>query len=343
MTKIAFELSGEHSVIPGAEVTGALEAEEIDFLIYRQFDQLLIIEIRKSNISLMDVLAKRLSMTWHIIQVLGICDAVLSDIIKMVESVEIDHARSLTYRIRTKKIKRKNQISSEVLERYIGKTFFDNGYRADLKDPDVQYRIVLSDGKCIFGKTLGSIDRSAFEHRNPSNKPFFYPGVVMPRLARAMVNIARTKRGSVVLDPYCGTGGILVEAGLIGAVTLGCDIQKKIIMGGQMNLDYYSVDYSIFLQDAGNMALGDECVDCIVTDPPYGRSAIIWAQSLDHLMRYSLKEMYRVLRPGGKAIVVSECYLDKLAVEAGFHVIEVYIQRVHRSLTRRITVLDKVS
>ncbi len=165
----------------------------------------------------------------------------------------------------------------------------------------------------------------------------------MPRLARAMVNIARTKRGSIILDPYCGTGGILVEAGLIGAVTLGCDIQKKIIMGGQMNLDYYSVNYSILLQDAGDMALRDECVDCIVTDPPYGRSAIIWARSLDHLMRYSLKEMYRVLRPGGRAVVVSECHLEDLAAEVGFHVVEVYIQRVHRSLTRRITVLDKVS
>ena len=343
MTLIAFELSGEHSVIPCAEVIGVLEAEGIDFLIHRRFDQLLIIKTCTSNIPLMDVLTRRLAMAWHILQVSGICDAAQPDIIKMVESVEIDHNRSLTYRIRTKKIKRKNEISSDDLERGIGKVFYDNGYKADLKNPDVEYRAVLSDGKCIFGKILGSIDRSAFEHRNPSNKPFFYPGVIMPRLARAMVNIGRTKHGSIVLDPYCGTGGILVEAGLVGAVTLGCDIQKKIIMGGQMNLDYYSVNYSILLQDAGNMALGDECVDCIVTDPPYGRSAIIQAQSLDHLMRYSLKEMYRVLRSGGRAVVVSQCHPEDLAVEVGFHVVDVYIQRVHRSLTRRITVLDKVS
>lgn len=345
MTLIAFELSGEHPDIPVAEVIGALESEDIEFYIQNQFDQVLIVDISNANIyQLVQVgkLSKRLALTWHIIHVLGISDSTLSDIINMVENVDFDKPASLTYKIRSKKIKRKSHISSEDIERKIGGVLYNKGYRADLVNPDVQYRAVLTDGKCIFGRVLASVDRGLFEDRKPQNKPFFYPGVLMPRLARSLVNIARSRPGSIILDPYCGTGGILVEAGLMGAVTLGCDVQRKILLGARMNLDLYMPDHSIMFQDAGNMALKDSCIDCVVTDPPYGRSALIQARSLDNLMKRSLCEIFRVLRPGGRAVVVSECPVEEWAVSANFSVVDVYIQRVHRSLTRRITVLDKL-
>ncbi len=128
----------------------------------------------------------------------------------------------------------------------------------------------------------------------------------------------------------------------MGAVTLGCDVQRKILLGAGMNLDFYVPDHSLMFQDAGNMALKEGCIDCVVTDPPYGRSALIQARSLDYLMKRSLCEIFRVLRTGGRAVVVSECPVEEWAESAGFFVVEVYIQRVHRSLTRRITVVDKL-
>jgi tRNA (guanine10-N2)-dimethyltransferase len=341
MTLIAFELSGEHPLIPVAEILGALEALSIDFSIYHRFERLLIIETQQENVHRMNMIARRLSMTWHIMEVLGISDDYLAEIGRMVENSEYVTPTSCTYEVRVKKIKPNSSISSEEIERTIGRILYAKGYRADLSNPNTRYRAVLSGRKCIFGIILGSVERGAFEHRNPAKKPFFYPGVVMPRLARALVNIARVKCDSIVLDPYCGTGGIMIEAGLIGAATLGCDIQKKIILGARMNLDFYLVNYSIMLQDAQKLAFRDECIDCIVSDPPYGRSAIIQAQSLDSLMKNSLFEMYRVLRPGGRTVVVSEHALEKWALDVGFHVVDVYIQRVHRSLTRRVTVLDK--
>ena len=360
MSLIAFELSGEHPDIPVAEVIGALESENIEFSVRYRFDQVLIVDIPNlnsnvnananasvivnidTNIDQVSKLSKRLALTWHIINVLGISDSTIPGIMNMVENVEFDEPASLTYKIRAKKIKRKSPISSEDIERKIGGVLYNKGYRADLINPDVRYRAVLTDGKCIFGRVLASVDRGSFEDRKPQNKPFFYPGVLMPRLARSLVNIARSGPGSMILDPYCGTGGILVEAGLMGAVTLGCDVQRKILLGARMNLDFYVPDYSLMFQDAGNMALKDGCIDCVVTDPPYGRSALIQARSLDILMKRSLLEIFRVLRPGGRAVVVSECPVEEWAVSANFSVVDVYIQRVHRSLTRRITVLDKL-
>jgi tRNA (guanine10-N2)-dimethyltransferase len=342
MTLIAFELSGEHPDLPTAEVIGAMDAENIEYSLYDQFDQILVVEVPEIIISKMRTLANRLAMTWHIIEVLGISGAEFADILKMAEGIEFTEQSSKTYNIRTKKIKRKNHISSEKIERGIGKILFDKGIKADLNAPDIRYRAIISDGTCIFGKVLECVNRNVFETRNPQNKPFFYPGVLMPRLARALVNIARVRQNDIVLDPYCGTGGLILEAGLIGAVALGCDVQKMIIKGAKLNLDYYGVDHSLFLQDAGDMAIRDNCVDSVLTDPPYGRSALIQAKSLEDLMMHSLNEIYRVLRFGGRAVLVSECSIEEWAEESGFVVRDVYTQRVHRSLTRRITVLEKV-
>ena len=341
MTLIAFELSGETSEIPVAEVIGALESNSIDFSVRHILDQVLVIEASSKDTGLVGDLAGRLAMTRHIIEVLGISKASLPNIISMVEDMEFTKTKSFTYKVRAKKIKRISPMPSEDIERSVGRVLFDQGYRADLIRPDIQYRAVLTDNKCIFGPVMASVDNSAFEKRKPHMKPFFHPGVLMPKLARALVNIARAKKGSIVLDPYCGTGGIMVEAGLIGVNTMGCDVQRKILMGAKMNLDFYSVDYSLMFQDAGGMALKDDCVDCIVTDPPYGRSALIQAQSLDKLMKNSVNEMYRVIRPGGRLVMVSERPVEIWAECAGFCVVNVYTQRVHRSLTRRITVLDK--
>jgi tRNA (guanine10-N2)-dimethyltransferase len=51
--------------------------------------------------------------------------------------------------------------------------------------------------------------------------------------------------------------------------------------------------------------------------------------------------MYRVLKSGKMAVVVSEQPVDGFAHDAGFVVKETYLQKVHKSLTRIILVLRK--
>ena len=41
------------------------------------------------------------------------------------------------------------------------------------------------------------------------------------------------RKGSLVYDPFAGTGSILVAAGHLGAVTLGSDIDAKVIRDGR--------------------------------------------------------------------------------------------------------------
>lgn len=333
---LAFELSGEHSTLPKSEILACLDALNADFKIRLSLDGCLVIDL-KNNAGIIKVLSERLSMTHHIIKVLGIGGSNEEDVLELVNSSLADFEGA--YSIRVRRVKGYSRINTGLMEKRLGGIFYRRGARADLEKPDMRFRMLLTEDRSVFGYIVSSIDRSAFEARKPHYKPFFYPGVLMPRVARALVNIAKPME--YLFDPFAGTGGILVEGGLIGVKVIGSDVQRKLLLGAKINLDYYNVDYRLMFQDACHLAVRDESVDAVVTDPPYGRSAAIKAESINHLLADSLKEIFRVLKKGKRAVFVSERPVEDMAKEAGFDVVETHLQRVHKSLTRRISVLEK--
>lgn len=334
---IAFELSGEHDTIPKSEVLSCLSLLNADFWVCHSFVGCLVVDIKARTGEIIEAISKRVAMTHHIVRVLGIGGPGEQEILDMVEKNMPGFDG--TYSVRVKRVRDYSKINTELMEGEIGGIFHKNGKHANLKNPQMQFRVVLTEDKSIFGCLLSSIDRSKFESRKPHKKPFFYPGVLMPRVARALVNISMPKE--YLLDPFCGTGGILVEGGLIGIKVIGGDMQRKILLGAKMNLEHYDVDYSLMYEDACRLALRNESVDAVVTDPPYGRSAAIKAESLEYMLAISMKEIHRVLRNNKRAVFVSERPIEGLAQDAGFKVIEKHLQRVHKSLTRRILVLEK--
>ena len=334
---IAFELSGEHNTIPASEVLSCLRLLNADFWVCHSLDGCLVVDIKARTEEIIENISKRVAMTHHIIKVLGMGGPDEHEILDMVEKNIPDFDG--TYSVRVKRIRDYSKINTELMEGEIGSIFHENGKHANLKDPQMQFRVVLTEDKSIFGCLLSSIDRSIFESRKPHYKPFFYPGVLMPRIARALVNISMPQED--LLDPFCGTGGILVEAGLIGIKVIGADMQRKILLGAKMNLEHYNANYTLMYEDACRLALTNESVDAVVTDPPYGRSAAIKADSLEHMLAMSMKEIHRVLKKGKRAVFVSERPIEAIAKEAGFKVLETHLQRVHKSLTRRILVLEK--
>jgi len=334
---LAFELSGEHRTLPESEVIACLESENIDFRILHKLDGCLVIDLKDDNRTIIKTLTGRLSMTHNILKVIGIGGQDEEDILDIVE--KSDFEPDGTYSVRVRRIKHYSSISTGLMEQKIGGFYFRKGCKADLKNPETQFRLLLTEDKSIFGYIAASIDRGAFDARKPHYKPFFYPGVLMPRVARALVNIS--KPGKTLFDPFCGTAGILVEAGLLGIQVIGGDVQRKLLLGARMNLGYYNTDFALMYQDACRLSLKDESVDSVVTDPPYGRSALIEAQSIEHLLEESLKEIYRVLKKGKRAVFICQRPIDDVIVHTGFKISEMHLQRVHKSLTRHIYVLEK--
>lgn len=365
----AFELSGEHPEIPAAEVLSVLSFRGLEYSVHEKYLSCIVVDVYSNDPAVTDddifsmmcnVMPDVLAMTHAISKVIEIVDVDEETILSAAERFNAaDYlSENETFVVRAKRLGDNSVLKSVDLEGKIGGRIYHQGFRASLKNADVTFRLTLTD-KAVFGVLAAAVDRGAYEHRSPQKKPFFYPGVLMPRVARALSNIAGAKDGSIVVDPFCGTAGILLEAGLLGAKVLGVDAQEKIIIGAATNLGGYAqstglllskeerengvdqIDYDLFVGDACGLPFDDETADVIITDPPYGRSAAIKAESLEKLYDESFKEMFRVLKSGKKAVVVSEIEVENFAENAGFVIKNVYKQRVHKSLTRTITVLNK--
>lgn len=332
--RLVFELSGEHPSIPRAEALSVVRALGNLEREIRGLDQVLVVEGEASP----TLMAQRLAMTHHILEYWTESPADMQSILEAVKNLHVEFEGS--FRVRVKRVKGSGRVGSERLEREIGAIFYHQGHPVDLHNPDVEVRAIISGDRCIIGRVLASVDRGGFEGRRPMSRPFFYPGVLLPRMARALVNLLEIDRGRVY-DPFCGTGGFLIEAGLIDLQVLGSDVQVSMVFGARENLGYYGLPGDFFVADGRCLPLRDGVVDGVITDFPYGRSAVIQAPSLRDLYRGGLREVRRVLRSGGHAVVVSDRDIEDLAGEAGLIVVDKYVDRVHRSLTRRILVLSR--
>ena len=59
-------------------------------------------------------------------------------------------------------------------------------------------------------------------------------GMLPPKLARMMINIASPKHNDTILDPFCGSGTIIHEAFLLGYKNIiGSDISEKAVRDRQ--------------------------------------------------------------------------------------------------------------
>ena len=329
MKTYAFELSGEHETLPRSEALALVEIYSSGFLELCFLDQCLIVEAQDLDV---EALGNRLAMTHRIIEVLAICDAGQEALAEVVSRLELPRKR---YLIRARRIKDAMPKADEV-EHEVGRFLFRSGLRADLKNPEMMLRAIITSGKIVLGLEVARSDRSSFEARRPHLKPFFHPGVLMPRMARALVNLSLAHKDELLLDPFTGTGGILVEACLIGIRGLGVEVQTRMVEGAICNLT--GLDCTLICGDAKRLPFKDASIDAAVLDTPYGRSARIEAESKELLLSDSLAELRRVIKPGRRMVIVADRPIDGYLKNADFKILEKHTDRVHRSLTRHISV-----
>ena len=340
--EIIFILSGENETLPKAEVTASLEAENVSFNIKYHQDGILIIEIADEDAAVIDIIGKKVAYTHEICKLLFETSAMNlnDDIQKYPWNDIINH----DYAVRVKKIGLDPDFNSQAMEIELGgiiKRELGDKAKVNLENPDTFLRTIVLDDKTLVGKRLIKRDKKHYNDLKPHKRPFFYPGSMSPKLARGMVNLSRAKKGSTVLDPFCGTGGILIEAGIIGAKVIGTDIDEKMVRGTRKNLEYCNIkDYKIFQGDARYIKLHNK-VDAIVTDPPYGISASTAGVDSKKIYEESLVSMQELLKEDGYICMATPHYLDihELVSHTKFKIIEQYEIRMHKSLTRVISVL----
>jgi tRNA (guanine10-N2)-dimethyltransferase len=157
-----------------------------------------------------------------------------------------------------------------------------------------------------------------------------------------LVNLTSVKTGEILIDPFCGTGGILIEAGLVGARIIGSDVEEKMILGCKKNLDHYDIsDYELFRSDIGKIDQHINTVDAIATDLPYGKSTTTKGEIMETLYERAFSSMSKILKKGKKAVIgLSEKKFLKIG-ENHLKLNEIQEVRVHGSLTRYFGIYKK--
>jgi len=144
-------------------------------------------------------------------------------------------------------------------------------------------------------------------------------GMLPPKLAQIMINLAGGKKAETILDPFCGSGTILTEAMLMGYTNIiGTDISGKAVEDAKNNLEWVkekfrisNFEFRIYGLSVTELSkkIAPNSIGAIATEPYLGpqRGKIDAKQTikdLEKLYSLSLEEFKKILKPGGRVAMV---------------------------------------
>jgi tRNA (guanine10-N2)-dimethyltransferase len=342
--RLLFELSGEHPVLPAAEAYAIALSISPNSKQIASEPGVSVIDVPslKSLSSAKDYPFDRTAYSHTGHRHLFSCPP--SDIEKELKKTEErgEFPEKGSVRIRVKECGEKKGRSIKLaLEKELGGVLFPK-HAIDLVKPDISIRILVSQNAHC-GIVLHEQEKRPLGERKPAKRPFFSPISLAPKLARAMVNLAIVKEGSKVLDPFCGTGGILLEAGLMGMRLVGSDLEWNMVEGCQRNLEHFGLkDFKVIRADIGSVVASLDSVDfdAVVTDVPYGRASGTRGEKVALIYERMFRTASLVLAPGKRLVLAIH---DPALLRCGpdFRELQRIGVRVHRSLTRYLIVFER--
>ncbi len=211
------------------------------------------------------------------------------------------------------------------------------GHPVDLESPTTRLLYVGIDGGvlCVVN---AQENIQTFEKRKSHLMPAPHPSGMHPRLARAMVNLTGISKGKL-FDPFCGSGGILIEAGLRGLKPVGVDISTAMLERARKNLDRFAMKAELAHNDALKLK---KKYPYIATDLPYGKGA----HAPEGIIEDFLLHLPRIL---GKRAVLGLPMWDgkdplplakRLLTKGKLKVTAEFTYYLHKSLSKKIVVIE---
>ena len=170
-----------------------------------------------------------------------------------------------------------------------------------------------------------------------SHRPYFSPISIHPRIARAMVNLSNCDETGPLIDPFCGTGGILIEAADMGMEVIGIDLKEKMVEYSKGNLRHYGFEGKLINSDFEE--INKQKFSSIVCDPPYGIASTSGGETIEDLMGRSLDVFQRKLRKRQRLVIAVSN--PNIIRHTNLKILYKFEWYIHKSLTRNIIVLEK--
>ena len=169
-------------------------------------------------------------------------------------------------------------------------------YAEDDRDADLNLRVFIEHDVALVGLRIGEspLHRRAY-------KQFHMPGALKPTVAHAMIGLAG---GKSLVDPFCGSGTIPIEAAQTGTRAYGGDVNQETLAGALEN-NHAAQRQAVFMHwDAQELPLAAASVDCVVSNMPWGRQVQVDA-ALATLYQRAFSEMQRIVVPDGKIVLLT--------------------------------------
>ncbi|CAI5490509.1 unnamed protein product [Closterium sp. Naga37s-1] len=167
--------------------------------------------------------------------------------------------------------------------------------KVKLSSPEYKFWVIEQAAECtnnglppnmplrvFIGREVAVSDRTVATKYELSRRRYLGPTAMDAELSLLMANQALARRGALMYDPFVGTGSILVAAAHFGAITLGADIDIRVVRDGKgPNRDVWANFHQYSLQPPVGLLRADnncppwrqdlrEMFHAIICDPPYG-------------------------------------------------------------------------
>ena len=186
--------------------------------------------------------------------------------------------------------------------------------------------IFITEEKIYIGKTVTVQNFASYSFRDYGRPGRDMDvGLMPPKLARILVNLAQVKESAVILDPFVGCGTVLAEALLMGYKNLiGSDINLNALNQARRNLDWLCQNYKIdplkiqvklFSFDVRDLGKNFEpySVDAVATEPYLGPPlSVRLSEGKIKMITANIGQLYldffsglkKVLKPGGRLVMI---------------------------------------
>lgn len=218
---------------------------------------------------------------------------------------------------------------------------FQDGEKSEIPNADFYLLYTENNGVDYFGRVNQIYDKTGSERRD-MGKPIRREALaISPRLSKILVNLSGAKPYDLMLDPFCGVGGILQEALIKKINVYGIDKDKKATEDCRQNIEWVKENFGFenkyTIENLDSRKTPDMQFNAIATEAPLGvvlrkkvdkKHAEKIIKDFESLIIPILARLKKVKKPEGKIAITfpvvsnNHCDIQKIASATG---LEIYI------------------